>query len=78
MYADYVRCEALKGQFLYFPKQYAKLVEKKRDLVEQVMDLKDLGRFDEASKLISKIIRLNRSIPPVGISEEQYNFAMGA
>lgn len=78
MYADFVRCEALQGRFLYFPKQYAKLVEKKRDLVEQAMDLKDQGRLDEASKVISKVIRLNRRIPPVGISEEQYNLAMGA
>lgn len=78
MYADFVRCEPMKGRFLYFPKQYAKLVEKKRDLIEQAMDLKDQGRFAEASKLAFKIISLNRRIPPVGISEEQYNLAMGA
>jgi len=78
MYADYVRCEPLKGRFLYFPTRYAKLVEKKRDLVEQAVSLKGQGRLDEASKVISKIIRINRQIPRVGISEEQFNRAMGA
>lgn len=78
MYADYVRCEPLKGRFLYFPRPYVKLVEKKRDLVEQAMTLRGQGRLDEASKVISKIIRINRQIPPVGISEEQFNRTMGA
>jgi len=77
LYSDYVRCEALTGRFLYFPKKYAKLVEKKRDLVEEAMSLKNQGLFDEASKVISEIIRINRRIPPCGISEDQFNRAMG-
>lgn len=77
MYADYVRCEPLKGRFLYFPKQYAKLVEKKRDLVEEAMFLKNQGLFDEVSKVISKIIWINRRIPPCGISEDEFERAMG-
>lgn len=77
LYSDYVRCEALTGRFMYFPKKYAKLVEQKRDLVEQAMTLKDQGLLSEASVLMSKIIRINRRIPACGISEEQYNRAMG-
>jgi hypothetical protein len=77
LYSDYVRCEALRGQFLYFPKKYAKLVEKKRDLVEQAMTLKKQGLVYEANAIISKIVRINRRIPACGISEEQHNRAMG-
>jgi len=71
-YADYVRCEMFTGSVLYFPKEHAAKVKRKDKLVNEVMRLREAGFAYEASKLVSKIIRLNRSIPPCGITEDMY------
>ena len=72
-FSDYVRCDGLAGHsVLYFPKQHAAKVKRRNKLVTEIMDLRDQGRDQEASLLIGKMVRLNRSIPKCGISESEY------
>ena len=73
-----VMIKMFTGEMMLFPKQYAKKVQRKQDLVRQALQLQNILRTtkqmgatvpaveDELKKVMGQIIRINRQIPPCG------------
>ena len=68
----------ITGEMMLFPKQYAKKVMRKNELVNKAIQLQSILRTtkqmgatvpvveDELKKVMGQIIRINRQIPPCG------------